>query len=233
MVSDLRSASPYPRLVISCHADTGFPSHRLRLTEAGNYFGHLDNFIGIYAVMLAYFSGRLDYEHVVIELTDGEEVDMAGARRVAATLSPQDVVVVVDVTATATERDLVIEKCAAPAMQRLVHEALAGLSYELHSGCPDPVSTSDEVDVYRERTESVFFLGIPVWGGDYNEVMVEARPASVTAAAEALVRLAAAAHPGAPDQAPAPSQPGSPAPGVRRRGGGRDRRPAGRGTAAS
>lgn len=184
--------SPRPRLVVSCHADTGFPSHRLRLTEAGNYWGHLDNFIGVYAVMQAYFSGRLDFEHVAIELTDGEEVDMSGALRVAAKLTPEDVVVVVDVTATASAHDLVIEKCASEPMRRLVEKALAGLSYELHAGCPDPISTSDECDVYRERTENVFFLGIPVWGGDYNEIMVEARPASVAAASEALVRLAAA-----------------------------------------
>lgn len=210
MIDDSCPAFLHPQLVISCHADTGFPSHRLRLTEAGTYLGHLDNFIGVYAVMQAYFSGRLDFEHVRIELTDGEEVDMDGALRVVETLTPRDVVVVVDVTATETERDLVIEKCATPAMQWLVHEALAGLSYELHTGCPDPVSDSDECDVYRQATDNVFFLGIPVWGGDYNEVMVEARPASVTAAAEALVRLAAATRP--PGPSPAPSRPGSPVP---------------------
>ena len=181
-----------PQLVISCHADTGFPSHRLRVTEGGKYFGHLDNFVGVYAVMQAYFSGRLDYEHVRIELTSGEETDMDGAWRVLETLIPEDVVVVVDVTGTETEHDLAIEKCASPAMQGLVHHGLAGLSYQLFPGCPDPISNADECDVYRERTENVFFLGIPVQGGDYNEVMVEARPASVGAAAEAIVRLAAA-----------------------------------------
>lgn len=183
---------PRPRLVISCHADTGFASHRLHINEAGNYFGHLDNFLGVYAVMQAFFSGWLNFEHVRIELTQGEEIDMSGALVVAETLAPWDVVVVVDVTATPTDRDLVIEKCASGPMQRLVVEALAGLSYDLYPDCPDPVSTSDETDVYREVTENVFFLGLPVWGGDYNEQMVAARPAAVRAAAEALVRLAAA-----------------------------------------
>lgn len=192
MTNHASSPLPRPRLVISCHADTGFASHRLRLNEAGNYFGHLDNFLGVYAVMEAFFSGWLDFEHVRIELTQGEEVDMSGALEAAATVAPWDVVVVVDVTATPTESDLVIEKCASEPMQRLVVEALAGLSYDLYPDCPDPVSTSDECDVYREVTENVFFLGLPVWGGDYNEHRVEAKPASVKAAAEALVRLAAA-----------------------------------------
>ena len=46
-------------LVISCHADTGFPSHRLRRLKGRLVEGHLDNFIGVHAVMQAYFSGRL------------------------------------------------------------------------------------------------------------------------------------------------------------------------------
>lgn len=184
--------APHPQLVISCHADTGFSSHRLRLTPAGTYFGHLDNFIGVYAVMQAFFSGRLDHDHVRIELTSGEETNLAGAFEVLESLIPEDVVVVVDVTGTLTEHDLVIEKCSSPAMQQFVHEALAGLSYELFAGCPDPISDADESDVYRQRTENVFFLGIPCRGGDYNETMVEARPESVAAAAEAILRLAAA-----------------------------------------
>ncbi len=181
-----------PQLVISCHADTGFASHRLRLTHAGDYFGHLDNFVGVYAVMQAFFSGRLDHDHVRIELTAGEETDLAGAYAVLESLIPEDVVVVVDVTGTVTERDLVIEKCASDAMQRFVHGALAGLSYELFAGCPDPISDADESDVYRQLTDNVFFLGIPCRGGDYNEIMVEARRSSVSAAAEAILRLAAA-----------------------------------------
>ena len=104
-----------PQLVVSCHADTGFPAHRLSRAD-GAYVGHLDNFVGVHAVMNAYFSGRLNAPNLRIELTWGEEQGLLGAQEVADTLSPDDVVVVVDVTATPTERDLVVEKCAAPEM---------------------------------------------------------------------------------------------------------------------
>ena len=178
------------QLVVSCHADTGFPSHRLERRD-GRCIGHLDNFVGVHAVMNAYFSGRMNSPGLRIELTYGEETDMAGAYGVLETLSPGDVVVVVDVTGTLTDRDLVIEKCASPAMRSFVSAALDGLSYEIHAGCPDPVSTCDETDVYRERLDEVFFLGIPCSGGDYNAGAVSCREASVVAASEALIRLLA------------------------------------------
>lgn len=179
-----------PRFVISCHADTGFRTHRLRKSLDGNYLGHLDNFVGVHAVMRAYFSGRLDFPGVCIELTDGEEVDMAGAREVLRTLSAEDTVVVVDVTGTPTARDLVIEKCRSAEMQALVRRALTGLSYELHADCPDPVSDQDECDIYSPHLARVCFLGIPCSGGDYNAGLVSCREASIAAAAEALIRLA-------------------------------------------
>lgn len=178
------------QLVISCHADTGFPSHRLSRGN-GTYLGHLDNFVGVHAVMNAYFSGRMDSDGLRIELTYGEEKGLLGAYEVVETLSREDVVVVVDVTGTVTDRDLVIEKCASPTMQSFVRDALEGLSYELHAGCPDPVSDSDETDVYREKLENVFFLGIPCHGGDYNLDAVSCKESSVTAASEALIRLLA------------------------------------------
>lgn len=177
-----------PQLVVSCHADTGFPSHRLR-REKGAYLGQLDNFAGVHAVMNAYFSGRMDSPGLRIELTYGEETGMAGAYEVRETLSTADVVVVVDVTGTLTDHDLVIEKCASPGMQSFVRTALEGLSYELHAGCPDPISDMDECDVYAEKLENVFFLGIPCHGGDYNTVAVSCRESSISAATEALVRL--------------------------------------------
>jgi hypothetical protein len=177
-----------PQLVISCHADTGFPSHRLSRTER-SCRGHLDNFVGVHAVMNAYFSGRMDSPGLRIELTYGEETDMEGAYEVLETLSPEDVVVVVDVTGAATDCDLVIEKCSSPAMQSFVRIALEGLSYELHTGCPDPIADCDETDVYREKLENVFFLGIPCQGGDYNFGAVSCRDSSITAASEALIRL--------------------------------------------
>lgn len=177
-------------LVISCHADTGFKSHRLKLDATGDYCGHLDNFVGVYAVMSAYFSGRLDYPDVRIELTYGEESGMAGAYEVLDSLHRNDTVIVVDVTGTRTQADIVIEKCADPGMTAFVQRALDGLSFDLYAGCPDPVANQDESDVYREKLKNVCFLGIPCRGGDYNATAVTATRRSVETAAEALVRFA-------------------------------------------
>jgi hypothetical protein len=178
-----------PKLVISCHADTGFRSHRLNRAN-GVFVGHLDNFAGVHVVMNAYFSGRMTTDSVRIELTYGEETDMEGACEVRKTLSPGDVVVVVDVTGTETERDITIEKCRSPRMRRFVCAALNGLSYALYEGCPDPIADADECDVYGEELDSVFFLGIPCTGGDYNAGVVACREASIRTASEALLRLA-------------------------------------------
>jgi hypothetical protein len=183
-----------PTFVVSCHADTGFRRHRLRHLPDGSFEGHLDNFAGVHAVMGAYFSGRMDLPRTRIELTWGEEVDMEGARQVAETLGPDDLVVVVDVTGVPTARDITIEKCGPPTLQALVRRALHGLSYELFADCPDPISDCDECDVYGEVVPRVFFLGIPCTGGDYNAGMVRCRPASLAAASEALVHLARVFH---------------------------------------
>ncbi|MBN2201707.1 hypothetical protein JW777_07135 [bacterium] len=184
------------QFVISCHADTGFRSHRCRLEKGGTVcFGHLDNFAGVKAVMDAYFSGGLDREGVRIELTYGEETDFGGAKAVRRTLSKEDTVVVVDVTGAKTRADITIEKCADPETGRFVRKALAGMrKVAIFSGCPDPVSDSDETDVYRGRARRVFFLGIPCSGGDYNTGRVRCRKKSLTAAARALTRLARAHH---------------------------------------
>lgn len=179
-----------PHFVISCHADTGFSVHRLKRAEGGVFHGHLDNFAGVYAVMKAYFSGMMDLPYVRIELTYGEETDMEGAYEVLQTLSANDVVVVVDVTGAPTTCDLTIEKCASSRMQSFVKEALEGMSYELHQDCPDPIADEDESDVYSQKLSNVFFLGIPCSGGDYNAGEVSCRESSITAAAEALIRLA-------------------------------------------
>jgi len=179
-------------LVISCHADTGFDHHRLVRAGEGEYHGHLDNFAGVYAVLRAYFSGAMDRGNVRIELTEGEEVDMAGARRVRATLEPEDLVVVVDVTGVETTATFTVEKCREPELAAFLAEAFDGLDFELHADSPDPVSTADETDVYAEVHPFTFFLGIPVAGGDYNAGPVTCREASLRAVAEALVRLARA-----------------------------------------
>src|SRR4030042_5225640 len=102
-----------PTFVISCHADTGFQTHRLRRTD-GVFHGHLDNFIGVYAVMNAYFSGRLDLPNVRVELTYGEETDMEGAYEVLDTLSPNDTVVVVEGTGANTQGGFRSEKGESP-----------------------------------------------------------------------------------------------------------------------
>ena len=177
-----------PQLVISCHADTGFRTHRLQCVH-DSYVGILDNFVGVHAVMQAYFSGRMDSAALRIELAYGEETDMEGAYDVLKTLARNDVVVVVDVTGTATSQAITIEKCRSPRMQQFVHAALNGLSYVLYEDCPDPIADEDECDVYAEVLEHVFFLGIPCRGGDYNLGPVSCRAESVQTASEALIRL--------------------------------------------
>jgi len=112
-----------------------------------------------------------------------------GAREIAPTLSQGDVVLVVDVTGTPTERDFVIEKCAHPALQEFFQEALRGLSYDLVAGCPDPISQSDEVDVYGKVCPLSCFMGVPVIGGDYNAGKVRLKEQSLEAISEALCRI--------------------------------------------
>jgi hypothetical protein len=179
------------QFVISCHADTGFRSHRCARGRGGRVFhGHLDNFAGVRAVLDAYFSGRMDEEGIRIELTYGEETDFAGAIAVRRTLSPDDTVVVVDVTGARTRSDITVEKCGDPETRRFVADALSGMAVAIFDGCPDPVSDSDETDVYRGACRRVFFLGIPCTGGDYNAGRVRCRAAGIAAASLALIRLA-------------------------------------------
>ena len=177
-------------LVISCHADTGFKSLRLRRLPGGVVEGHLDNFAGCYAVMKAYFSGRMDFDRIRIELTWGEEIGLLGAKELVGSLHPKDLVVVVDVTGTPTNKDFVIEKCADPKVRGFLKKALEGMKYELFEDCPDPIADSDESDVYSQKCPHTFFLGVPCAGGDYNAGAVRCRQASIDAVAEALCRLA-------------------------------------------
>lgn len=177
-------------LVISCHADTGFSSHSLRRRDDGTVTGNLDNFAGVYAVMQAYFSGRLSQEHVRIELTYGEEEGCIGAREVLDSLNANDIVIVVDVTGADTSSDFTIEKCRDAALQALLCSALTGMRYDLHEGCPDPISDADEVDVYIEKCRLVCFMGVPCTGGDYNTGHVTCRLQSIESVAEAICRIA-------------------------------------------
>lgn len=174
--------------VISCHADTRFREHQLERLADG-FSGHLDNFAGVHAVMLAYFSGALPRAGVRIELTYGEETGFTGAYEVRQTLRGWDVVVVVDVCGTPTDRDFVVEKCSHPRMRELIERSLAGMAFDLHPDCPDPVCDLDETDVYRDACPMTCFLGVPVTGGDYNTGVVRCRERSVRMVAEALCRL--------------------------------------------
>jgi hypothetical protein len=139
-----------PNLVISCHADTGFRNHRLRLDKNGDYHGHLDNFVGVHATMNAYFSGELDYPNVRIELTYGEETDMEGAYEVMETLHPDDTVIVVDVTGTKTDSDITIEKCSDPELRSFISDTLKDLTFDLYEDCPDLVQMRTNV-MYTAR----------------------------------------------------------------------------------
>lgn len=73
----------------------------------------MDNLLGVYTVMQAYFSGRLPKFCCSIQITYGEQcntrdkngnmVDFAGARQVMETITDQDLIVVVDVTCLPAE----------------------------------------------------------------------------------------------------------------------------------
>jgi len=178
--------------VISAHADTGFRSHSLDRLPGDVLRGPLDNFVGVYAVMKAFFSGKLTYDHVRIELTYGEEAGLLGAKKVLKTLHKNDLVAVVDVTGTETVKDFVIEKCRNSKLKSFLETALSGLSYDIYEDCPDPVSCFDETDIYVTKCPYTFFLGIPCTGGDYNLGPTSCREHSIDAVAQAVIQIAAA-----------------------------------------
>jgi hypothetical protein len=140
--------------------------------------------------MTAYFSGRFPRQGIRIELTYGEEKGCLGAYEVMKTLSEDDVVIVVDVTGTPTGKDIVIEKCSHPEMSAFMRRCLEGMEYDFYEGCPDPVLTADETEVYSRKCPMTCFLGIPVSGGDYNIGPVFCADRSIRSAAEALCRIA-------------------------------------------
>jgi hypothetical protein len=177
-------------LVISCHSDTCRHPHRCE-TRGGKYYGHLDNYVGVHSVMKAYFSGRLDHDFVRIEFTYREEMDFEGAKAVRRTLRKHDTVVVVDVTGCKTRKLFTIEKCEDAGLRTFLGKTLDRRKVGIYAGCPDPVSDKDEVDIYRPKTHRVFFLGLPVTGGDYNARRVYCRKATVDAVADAICRIAA------------------------------------------
>ncbi|MHC4599995.1 MAG: hypothetical protein ACYS47_13415 [Planctomycetota bacterium] len=175
-------------LIFSCHSDTGFPAHTVR-KGGDRYTGNLDNFVGVHAIMKAYFSGRFDVDYARIELTYDEEKNFGGAFEVLETVKPTDLVVVMDVTGAATELDFLVEKCRNKAVWGFLETIFAGMQYRIFEHCDDPVSDQDETDVYIRRTPYVFFLGVPCTGGDYNEGKVTCSQASIDAVTEAACRI--------------------------------------------
>jgi len=175
-------------IFISAHSDTNFKKVRLNI-DGECYKGYLDNYIGVYAVMKAYFSGSISFEYVRLELTYGEEVNMEGAKQVAKEVTSNDLVIVVDVTATKTNKDFVIEKCKSKKVNKFLEDILIDFNYDLYEGCPDPVSNVDEVEVYKHKTKNYFFLGLPCTGGDYNLFEVKCKIKSIDEVARALIKI--------------------------------------------
>lgn len=118
---------------------------------------------------------------------------MEGAWNVAETLTPADIVIVIDVTGTRTDKDIVIEKCRNDRLRNFITQVLSKhepkISFDVYAGCPDPICNQDETDVYRNVTEYVFFLGLPVRGGDYNDGPVHCWKRSVDGVAEAVIAI--------------------------------------------
>lgn len=175
-------------IFISAHSDTNYKHVKLTKDDT-NYIGHLDNYVGVFSVMQAYFSGKLDSEHVRVELTYGEETDFEGAIEVAKEVKHDDLLIVVDVTATPTDKDFVIEKCKSPAVQKYLKDVLKNFDYDLYTDCPDPVSTIDEVEIYKDKTNFCFFLGLPCEGGDYNVDAVKCKIKSVEETSKAIIEI--------------------------------------------
>lgn len=172
-------------ILISAHSDTNFKHVSLK-SDKDHYTGHLDNFVGVFAVMKSYFSGEINFPFVRVELTYGEETDFAGAIEVANDLKESDLVIVVDVTGTMTNKDFVIEKANNSIVKEFISDTLKDFSYDMYEGCPDPISDIDEIEIYKTKSPYYFFLGIPCTGGDYNSDDVSCKKSSIEEVSRAL-----------------------------------------------
>lgn len=118
---------------------------------------------------------------------------MAGAREVAATLKAADVVIVIDVTGVKTDKDIVFEKVKNRALRKFIAKTMKSqapeITYDIYADCVDEIASQDETDVYRKYTDFVFFLGVPVRGGDYNDGPVYCWKRSIDATARAMIVL--------------------------------------------
>lgn len=175
-------------IIVSAHSDTNFKKSVAKISDE-SYVGFLDNYVGVYAAMKALFSGEIKTEEVRIELTYGEEKGLLGAKELAHEINKDDLVIVIDVTGTATEKDFVIEKCKSDKLENFLRQTLDGMKYDLYKECPDPISDQDEVEVYKYKSDYTFFLGLPCVGGDYNSIEVSCKTASVDAVAKALILI--------------------------------------------
>lgn len=151
------SRSSSSSIVFSAHGDTCFGESACRHVAGSNgalFYGQMDNFAGVHAMMQAYFSGKLPAGRVQCQVTHGEEkatngVYYAGARDVMKSLSPLDFVAVIDVTgftsrsvdeesvvnAPHTKGHVIIEKVLGnPVTQQLLLR-LSG-THTSHSGVP-------------------------------------------------------------------------------------------------
>jgi hypothetical protein len=158
------------------------------------YYAHLDNFVGVFTMLKAYFAGQFPQHGCRLEITYDEEVDMEGAKEVAATLNGNEVVIVIDVTGVRTTKNFTIEKLQNKRLRKFVKACLAESeqfrdTFDLFVGCPDPICLEDETNVYSKTTPFTFFFGIPVRGGDYNEGPVRCWVRDVEVASEALAFL--------------------------------------------
>jgi len=175
-------------IFISAHADTNYKRVNLEI-ENEYYKGYLDNYVGVFVAMKAFFSGEINFDYVRMELTPDEEIDMRGAKEVAKEITKDDLVIVIDVTGTNTDKDFVIEKAKSENVRKFLNETLINFNYDIYEGCPDPISNIDEVEVYKKKTSNYFFLGLPCIGGDYNSVEVKCKIKSVEEAAKALIKI--------------------------------------------
>ena len=99
-----RKRSDASHLIFSAHGDTNFSVSRCILVDSCEkgtlYYAHCDNFVGVHAVLQAYFSGHISGTRTECHVTHGEEDgSFSGAVDVCRKMRPTDVVFVVDVTA--------------------------------------------------------------------------------------------------------------------------------------
>lgn len=191
------------RIFFVCHGDHNFDVVKCTL-DGSTWTAHMDNLLGVYTCLQAYFSGKLPTDCCNIQITYGEEkstvdkhgnmVGFAGAREVMETITEDDLIVVVDVTSLPEKYkgfDFSIEKCQNPVLGEFLRETFKeDFKYDIFEYTPDTEAFEDETDAFIEVTKNVFFFGVVVWGGDYNAGPVKSSVETNKKAVEALILLA-------------------------------------------